>query len=218
MGICQCSSVRDPAMAFDPPPLREADVNADPLAQFETWFGEECDAGHDMPEAAAVATADGDGAPSARMVLVKQFDSRGFVFFTNYDSRKGRDLSENPQAALLFYWPRLQRQVRVEGPAQRVSAEETERYVRSRPRGSQISALASPQSEVVENRDALEERVAEISARYDGVELPVPPAWGGFRIEPIVFEFWQHRADRLHDRLVYLPADGGGWRIERLAP
>jgi pyridoxamine 5'-phosphate oxidase len=205
-------------MAFDPPPLREADVNPDPLAQFETWFGEERDAGHDMPEAAAVATADAERAPSARMVLVKQFDPRGFVFFTNYDGRKGRDLSENPQAALLFYWPRLQRQVRLEGPAQRVSAEETERYVRSRPRGSQISALASPQSEVVENRDALEQRVAELSARYDGVEPPVPPAWGGFRIEPIVFEFWQHRADRLHDRLVYLPADGGGWRIERLAP
>jgi pyridoxamine 5'-phosphate oxidase len=206
-------------MAFDPPPLTEADVNADPLAQFETWFGEERDAGHDMPEAAAVATANADGAPSARMVLVKQFDARGFVFFTNYDGRKGRDLAENPQAALLFYWPRLQRQVRLEGPAQRVSAEETERYVRSRPRGSQISALASHQSEVVENRDALEQRVAEIPAPSDGVELPVPPAWGGFRIEPIIFEFWQHRADRLHDRLVYLPDDdGGGWRIERLAP
>ena len=204
-------------MAFDPPPLTEANIDADPLAQFETWFGEERDAGHDMPEAAAVATADADGAPSVRMVLVKQFDASGFVFFTNYEGRKGRELDENPQAALLFYWPRLQRQVRLEGPAQRVSAEETERYVRSRPRGSQISALASPQSQVVENRDALEQRVAEISARYDGVELPVPSGWGGFRIKPRVFEFWQHRADRLHDRLVYLPADGG-WRIERLAP
>ncbi len=205
-------------MAFDPPPLTEADVDADPLAQFTLWFGEERDAGHDMPEAAAVATANADGAPSVRMVLVKQFDPSGFVFFTNYDGRKGRDLGENPQAALLFYWPRLQRQVRIEGPAQRVSAEETERYVRSRPRGSQISALASPQSEVVENRDALERRVAELSARYDGVELPVPSGWGGFRIEPVVFEFWQHRADRLHDRLVYLPADVGGWRIDRIAP
>jgi pyridoxamine 5'-phosphate oxidase len=218
MGICQCGSVLNPAMAFDPPPLTERDADADPLAQFERWFGEERDAGHDMPEAAAVATANAAGAPSVRMVLVKQFDPSGFVFFTNFDGRKGRELGENPQAALLFYWPRLQRQVRIEGPVQRVSAEETERYVRSRPRGSQISALASPQSEVVESRDALEQRVTELSARYDGVELPVPSGWGGFRIEPHVFEFWQHRADRLHDRLVYRPARDGGWRIERLAP
>ncbi len=205
-------------MAFDPPPLTEAEADGDPLAQFATWFGEEREAGHDMPEAAAVATANADDAPSVRMVLVKEFDPRGFVFFTNYGGRKGRDLGENPQAGLLFYWPRLQRQVRIEGHVERVRPEETERYVRSRPRGSQLSALASPQSQVVESRDALERRVAELAARYDGVDLPVPPDWGGFRIEPAVFEFWQHRADRLHDRLVYLPVENGGWRIQRLAP
>ncbi len=205
-------------MSFDPPPLAEADVDRDPLVQFAAWFGEERQAGHDMPEAAAVSTATADGAPSSRMVLVKDFDPGGFVFFTNYDSRKGRELTENPQAALLFYWPRLQRQVRIEGAVRRVSREETERYVRSRPRGSQLSALASPQSHVVESRDALERRVAAMSARYDGVELPMPPGWGGFRIEPISFEFWQHRADRLHDRIRYIPVDGGGWRIDRLAP
>jgi pyridoxamine 5'-phosphate oxidase len=205
-------------MALDPPPLNEADVDADPLAQFEQWFAEERDAGHDMPEAAAVATAGADRAPSVRMVLVKEVDARGFVFFTNYEGRKGRELGENPQAALLFYWPRLQRQVRIEGPVQRVSPEETERYVRSRPRGSQQSALASPQSRVVESRGALEQRISELSARYDGVELPIPSDWGGFRIAPVSFEFWQHRADRLHDRIRYLPGDGGGWRIDRLAP
>lgn len=205
-------------MPFDPPPLREADVAADPIAQFEAWFRAEADAGHDMPEAAAVATAGPDGAPSVRMVLVKQFDQDGFVFFTNYEGRKGRELTENPQGALLFYWPRLQRQVRIEGPAARVTPEETERYVRSRPRGSQLSALASPQSRVVESREALEQMVAELSARYEGADLPVPPGWGGFRITPVVFEFWQHRADRLHDRIRYLPVEGGGWAIDRLAP
>ncbi len=205
-------------MAFDPPPLNEADVDGDPFAQFERWFAEERDAGHDMPEAAAVATADAAGAPSVRMVLVKEVDPRGFVFFTNYEGRKGRELDENPKGALLFYWPRLSRQVRVDGPAERVSPEETERYVRSRPRGSQLSALASPQSRVVESREALEQRVSELSARYDGIALPVPAGWGGYRIAPVSFEFWQHRADRLHDRIRYLPADGGGWRIDRLAP
>lgn len=205
-------------MAHDPPPLTEAAVDPDPLAQFRSWFDEERAAGYDMPEAAAVATATAEGSPSVRMVLVKQFEPAGFVFFTNYDGRKGRELTENPRAALLFYWPRLSRQVRIEGPAQRVSREDTERYVRSRPRGSQLSALASPQSRVVESRGELEERVVELSARYDGIELPVPPAWGGFRIAPLSFEFWQHRADRLHDRLMYRPVDGGGWHIVRLAP
>ena len=205
-------------MSADPPPLNESDVERDPVAQFQAWFRAESEAGVEMPEAAAVATAGADGAPSVRMVLIKESDARGFVFFTNYDGRKGRDLSENPRAALLFYWPRLGRQVRIEGPVQRVSPQETERYVHSRPRGSQLSALASPQSRVVESRAALEQRVAEMSARYDGIEIPVPPGWGGFRLEPVSFEFWQHRADRLHDRIRYLPVSGGGWRIDRLAP
>jgi pyridoxamine 5'-phosphate oxidase len=205
--------VTDPAGA-----LSEPDLDADPLAQFRSWFAAAATAGEPQPESAAVATADGDGRPSARMVLVKQWDEAGFVFFTNYGSRKAHELAENPQAALLFHWHRLGRQVRVEGSVERTSAQETTRYVRTRPRGSQLSALASPQSRVVESRSVLERRVAELSARYDGVELPVPDAWGGFRVLPDVFEFWQHRPDRLHDRLRYRAVRRGGWAIERLGP
>jgi pyridoxamine 5'-phosphate oxidase len=203
-------------VSFDP--LREADLDADPLRQFARWFEDARQTGANAPEAAAVATATPDGAPSVRMVLVKQFDERGFVFFTNYESRKAGELTANPRAALLFHWEALGRQVRLEGPVQRVSAEETSAYARSRPRPSQLSALASPQSQVVSSREELEQRVAELSARYDGADLPAPANWGGFRLAPVVFEFWQHRDDRLHDRLRYVPADGGGWRIERLAP
>jgi pyridoxamine 5'-phosphate oxidase len=203
-------------VSFDP--LREADLDADPLRQFARWFEDARQAGANAPEAAAVATATPDGAPSVRMVLVKQFDERGFVFFTNYESRKAGELTANPRAALLFHWEALGRQVRLEGPVQRVSAEETAAYARSRPRPSQLSALASPQSQVVSSREELEQRVAELSAHYDGADLPAPANWGGFRLAPVVFEFWQHRDDRLHDRLRYVPADGGGWRIERLAP
>jgi pyridoxamine 5'-phosphate oxidase len=198
--------------------LRESDVDDDPVRQFARWFEEASAAGLRAPEAAAVATATPDGAPSVRMVLVKRFDRDGFVFFTNYESRKAEELTANPRAALLFHWEALARQVRLEGPVQRVSAEETAAYARSRPRPSQLSALASPQSRVVSGREELERRVAELSARYDDVTLPTPANWGGFRLAPVVFEFWQHRADRLHDRLRYVPAGDGGWRIERLAP
>jgi pyridoxamine 5'-phosphate oxidase len=188
------------------------------VRQFARWFDDAARAEVRMPEAAAVATASADGAPSVRMVLVKRFDDTGFVFFTNYDSRKGRELTVNPLAALMFYWDALGRSVRIEGPAARVSADESAAYIRSRPRGSQISALASPQSQVVSSRDVLEQRVASLSAEYAEAELPVPPHWGGFRIEPTVFEFWQHREDRLHDRILYTPLAGGGWRLARLAP
>jgi pyridoxamine 5'-phosphate oxidase len=199
-------------------PLLEEDVDPDPLRQFLAWFEDAREAGVEMPEAAAVATADNACAPSVRMVLVKQCDERGFVFFTNYESRKARDLAANPRAALLFHWQPLGRQVRIEGPTQRTSPEESARYVHSRPRGSQLSALASPQSRPVESRQALEERVVELAARHAGGELPLPEAWGGYRVSPESFEFWQHRDDRLHDRLRYLPAADGGWRIDRLAP
>jgi pyridoxamine 5'-phosphate oxidase len=207
-----------PAMTDYAQPLREEDVDADPVRQFHAWFQAAGDVGVRMPEAAAVATADGDGAPSVRMVLVKQVDDRGFVFFTNYDSRKARELTANPRAALLFYWDALGRQVRIEGVVGRTTPQESATYIRTRARGSQLSALSSPQSRTVENRAVLETRVAELSERYAGADLPLPEAWGGFRLTPATFEFWQNREDRLHDRLLYRPRSDGGWAIERLAP
>ena len=199
-------------------PLREEDVDPDPIRQFHAWFQAATDVGVPMPEAAAVATADGDGSPSVRMVLVKQVDESGFVFYTNYESRKARDLAANPRAALLFYWGPLGRQVRIEGPVARTTAQESATYIRSRLRGSRLSALSSPQSRPVQSRAVLENRVAELSERYAGEDLPLPDNWGGFRLTPESFEFWQNRQDRLHDRLLYRPHPEGGWTIERLAP
>ena len=200
-------------------PLREEDVDPDPVQQFAAWFEGATQAGVRAPEAAAIATATPAGVPSARMVLVKQFDERGFVFYTSYESRKGQELAANPRAALLFFWPPLGRQVRIEGTVERTTPEQTAAYVRSRPYASQLSALASPQSEIVESREVLERRVAELAAAGDGVNPPLPDTWGGFRLAPQSFEFWQERDDRLHDRLRYIPAGGGSrWKIERLAP
>jgi pyridoxamine 5'-phosphate oxidase len=199
-------------------PLREQDVDPSPFVQFARWFDQATEEGLRAPEAAAVATATAAGAPSVRMVLVKQADESGFVFFSNYGSRKGRELTANPRAALLFYWDQLGRQVRIEGPVQRTSAEETAAYVRSRPRGSRLSALASEQSAAIDSRELLESRVAELAARYEGAELPISDGWGGYRLTPETFEFWQHREDRLHDRLRYTPEGDRGWRLERLAP
>ena len=199
-------------------PLREQDVDPDPLRQFAAWFDEAGEAGIRLPEAVAVATASADGAPSLRMVLMKHFDADGFAFYTNFDSRKGRELAANPRAALLFHWDPLGRQVRIEGPVTRMSLEESAAYVRSRPRGSQLSALASPQSETVASREVLEREVAELAELHAGADLPLPSAWGGFRVLPATFEFWQQREDRLHDRLRYSHGDHGDWLIERLAP
>ena len=198
-------------------PLLEQDADSDPFRQFEAWF-EHAHAAVRAPEAAAVATADAAGRPSVRMVLVKQAGPAGFVFFTNYESRKAQELAANPRAALLFHWDELGRQVRLEGPIERVSAQDTESYVRSRPRASQLSALASPQSRAIDSRETLERSVAELAARYEGQELPLPGWWGGFRLIPEAFEFWQNRDDRLHDRLRYTRDAGGGWRRDRLAP
>jgi pyridoxamine 5'-phosphate oxidase len=199
-------------------PLLEEDADADPVRQFTAWFEEAVASGVRAPEAAALATATPNGIPSVRVVLVKQADSAGFVFYSNYESAKGRELAANPRAELLFHWDRLGRQVRVQGAVERTSAMESAAYVRSRPRGSQLSALASPQSTVVGSREQLEGRVAELAARYADAELPVPGNWGGFRLVPQAFEFWQHREDRLHDRLRYARDPDGRWHMERLAP
>ncbi|HEV2092491.1 MAG TPA: pyridoxamine 5'-phosphate oxidase, partial [Rubrobacter sp.] len=158
-----------------------------------------------------------DGRPSARVVLLKGFDGRGFVFYTNYEGRKGRELEENPRAALLFYWGELERQVRVEGSVSRTSEEESDAYYASRPRGSRLGAWASEQSRAVEGREVLEDRIGDLEAEYEGREVPRPPFWGGYRVEPEVVEFWQGRENRLHDRIAYRREDGG-WKIERLQP
>ena len=207
-----------PAVTDYAKPLREQDADPDPLAQFAKWFADAEAAGVRMPEAAALATASPDGAPSLRMVLVKGFDETGLVFFTNYASRKGRELAANPRGALLFHWDSLGRQVRIGGPVERTSDSETADYVRSRPRKSQLSALASPQSQTLAGREALEQRVAELEQEYPTGELPLPTQWGGFRLIAETYEFWQQRNDRLHDRLLYRRADDGRWAIERLAP
>jgi pyridoxamine 5'-phosphate oxidase len=198
-------------------PLREEDVDADPLRQFGRWFEEARRAGIRAPEAAALATATTDGRPSARIVLVKAFDERGFRFYTGTESRKADELGENRHAALLFYWDPLGRQVRIEGTVDAVTRAESEAYFATRPRASRLSAWASPQSRVVKSRGWLEERVAEAAAQFEDAEVSLPPAWGGYRLAPAVYELWQHREDRLHDRLRYR-RDGGRWRLERLAP
>jgi pyridoxamine 5'-phosphate oxidase len=197
-------------------PLLEEDVAPDPVDQFGRWYDLAAGALLD-PEAMMVSTADHLGRPSSRMVLLKSWGGDGFVFFTNYDSRKGHELEANPHAALLFHWEPIARQVRIEGPVVRTDDATSDRYFASRPRGSQIGAHASHQSRPVSSRRELDERVASLTAEYQGRPVPRPPWWGGERIVPVRFEFWQHRNDRLHDRLVYLPA-GDGWSIRRLQP
>jgi pyridoxamine 5'-phosphate oxidase len=193
------------------------DVARDPITQFERWFEEALHAGFTEPNAMTLATADGDGRPSARIVLLKGFDARGFVFFTNYESRKGAELAENPQAALLFHWVELERQVRIEGSVEKVSGQESDDYYRTRPSGSRLGAWASPQSRVVARREDLEERWAGFAARY-GDDPPRPAHWGGYRLSPVLLEFWQGRVSRLHDRVRYRREGLGVWRIDRLAP
>jgi pyridoxamine 5'-phosphate oxidase len=198
--------------------LRVEDLAADPFTQFGAWFDEVAQADVREPNAMTLATASADGRPSARMVLLKGVDARGFAFFTNYASRKGGELDANPCAALVFFWVQLERQVRVEGRVERLSAEESDAYFASRPEGSQLGAWASQQSAELPDRGPLEARYEELRAQYEGHEVPRPPFWGGFRVVPETVEFWQGRVNRLHDRLRYRRQGDGSWVIERLSP
>jgi len=198
--------------------LLRGGMDPDPIRQFERWFRAAEQTGTPLPNAMTLATSNRQGKPSARMVLLKQVDARGFVFFSNEESRKGQELMDNPVAALVFWWPALSRQVRVEGRVERVGTAESDRYFASRPRRNQLGAHASPQSRVIPDRTFLEERLTEAARTFEGRDVPRPPHWGGYRLVPEVLEFWQERENRLHDRLRYRRDDGGRWLLERLAP
>lgn len=199
-------------------PLSDTDLDPDPFAQFAKWFEEAKAAIKDLPEGMMLATASHEGEVSVRAVLLKGFDQHGFVFFTNYNSRKGAQIHDNPRAALAFWWPSMERQVRIEGAICRTTEEESDAYFSSRPRGSQIGAWASEQGKVIAGRGDLDARFEELSATYRDRPIPRPPHWGGYRVIPILFEFWQGRADRLHDRFAYRLRDAKDWIIERLSP
>jgi pyridoxamine 5'-phosphate oxidase len=198
--------------------LDENTVDRNPLVLFRRWFDEAIASGSRLPDAMTLATATRAGKPSARMVLLKQVDEQGFVFYTNYNSRKAQELEANSQAALVSYWVQLDRQVRVEGGVERVSAAESDEYFHTRPRESQIGAITSPQSEEIESREVLEQRFREFESMYRDRSIPRPSHWGGYRLKPEVIEFWQNREGRLHDRILYELQADGGWTIKRLAP
>jgi len=198
--------------------LRRATLNPDPTRQFGIWLEEAEQAGLPHPNAMTLATADGEGVPTGRIVLLRGFDQSGFVFFTNYESRKGHELSENPVAALLFHWPALARQVRIEGRVEQVSKEESDVYFAGRPRGHQLEAHASAQSRVIPDRDFLEEKFTSADRKYQNRKVPRPPHWGGYRVIPDRIEFWQEGDHRLHDRLRYRRDKEHSWQIERLSP
>jgi pyridoxamine 5'-phosphate oxidase len=193
-------------------------VNPDPIIQFEKWFSEALQAQLTEPNAMHLATVNEQGKPSSRIVLLKGIENKKFIFYTNYQSKKGKELDANPNCALTFFWPELERQVRIEGIAQRVDLQISEEYFQSRPRGSQIGAWSSPQSSVIQNRSLLDDRVEQIEKKFQGLEiLPKPQQWGGYQIVPTLFEFWQGRPNRLHDRIEYT-IEGGAWNMYRLAP
>ncbi len=213
--------------SFDPasPPydhaargLRRRDLDPDPVKQFANWFTAAIEAGIRDVNAMSLATATADGRPFVRIVLLKGFDQDGFMFFTNYESQKGEQLEANPYAALAFYWIELDRQIRISGPVEKASREESERYFHSRPAASQLGAWASHQSQVIDGRPVLEARLAQMTERFAGQVIPLPPHWGGFRVHPEMMEFWQGRPNRLHDRFRYRRDPEGAWAVERLAP
>jgi pyridoxamine 5'-phosphate oxidase len=198
--------------------LCERDLDADPIAQFRLWLEDARAAGIALPEAMALATASAEGRPTVRHVLLRGLDDRGFVFFTNHESRKGRQLAENPRAALAFLWKELERQVCVTGVVERTGRDESEAYFRTRPREARLAAWTSRQSEVAGSREELEARYRQMQERFPGEDVPLPPHWGGFRLTPETVEFWKGREHRLHDRLRYVRRPEGGWSIERLYP
>jgi pyridoxamine 5'-phosphate oxidase len=198
--------------------LRRADLDPDPIRQFTLWFTDAANAGIRDANAMSLATATSEGEPFVRIVLLKGFDERGFVFFTNYSSEKGKQLEANPRASLAFFWVQLERQIRITGSVERTSREDSDHYFHSRPRGSQLSAWASRQSEVVDSRQILDAKLAKMTERYGDGNIPLPPHWGGYRVKPNVIEFWQGRQNRMHDRFRYTRQESGEWHIDRLAP
>jgi len=210
--------IADIRRSYDRDTLDEARAAADPFVQFKSWLDDALAAGLLEPNAMTLATVDANGNPAARIVLLRGWDPRGFVFFTNYVSQKGREIGAHPSAALLFYWDKLERQVRINGPVEKLRSEESDAYFERRPRGHRISAWASPQSQVIPSRAVLEERMAAMDRRFEGMAVPRPPHWGGYRVKPDRFEFWQGRPDRAHDRLVYVATWKDAWQRDRLAP
>ena len=198
--------------------LSETDADRNPFKQFQVWFDQALAAQLPEPNAMTVATVTKSGKPRARIVLLKNFDERGFVFYTNYHSHKGQELADNPQAAIAFWWAELERQVRIEGRVLKVSDRESDEYFHSRPFNSRLGAWASEQSQVIESREVLEQRLQDLKNKYENQDIPRPPHWGGFRVIPTAIEFWQGRPSRLHDRLLYSLLDDGSWQIERLSP